>query len=267
MFDAIGTADFLAGGGGSTPSPFNNAVEAYSPARRLIDSYTGPLIRVQRSSDNAQLDIPQLNRELDLTALTNFVGSNTGYVVTMYGQKAGYNVVSNGTLASTPIIINAGTLVTLNGKPAIDYLLNRGLRNTSNVFGATTDKLAVLRSTTSVFSQFHSVADSISSSTRTGGLASSNNARMNADQYPSALYKNLANLTSSMTSATQLTPITTPFVLRLTNTAGRTLTGLSIGNYDSNTFGGACIQGDTILAPAFIDDAATQTVMTYYGIT
>lgn len=44
--------------------------------RRVKSSYTGPLCRVQRSSDNAQLDIPALaNGDLDTYTLMNFVGA------------------------------------------------------------------------------------------------------------------------------------------------------------------------------------------------
>ena len=100
---------------------YNNPAFCYS-LRRLNTAYKGPAISVRRSSDNAQVDINYtLNRELDTQTLLDFVGSgNSGFVVTWYDQSGnGKHLVSGNT--ASPTIVSAGTLVTVNGKPALDF--------------------------------------------------------------------------------------------------------------------------------------------------
>jgi len=93
--------------------------EAYSVSRRLLSSYTGPLIRVRRSSDNAELDIGYDGAgALDVAALSAFVGANSAYVATLYGQHSGVHAVQ-ATGAAQPRIINAGTLEVLAGRPTM----------------------------------------------------------------------------------------------------------------------------------------------------
>jgi hypothetical protein len=54
---------------------YPNALAAYS-FRRIRKGYTGPCIRVRRSSDNTEMDIPfDSNNVLDEGALLNFIGS------------------------------------------------------------------------------------------------------------------------------------------------------------------------------------------------
>lgn len=53
---------------------------AYS-LRKLRSAYNGFCIRVKRSSDSTTLDVGFENNVLNTTAITNFVGGGTGYVV------------------------------------------------------------------------------------------------------------------------------------------------------------------------------------------
>jgi hypothetical protein len=101
----------------ATPS-----VGAYS-LRKLSSSYTGYAIKVRRSSDNSTSDIGfSASGQLDLAALNAFVGSGTGYVDTWYDQSAGgYNMAQ--TLTSRqPVIVTAGVVEKVNGRPAIYFL-------------------------------------------------------------------------------------------------------------------------------------------------
>ena len=53
---------------------YPSAYYAWSVARRLNTSYTGALIRIRRSSDNAETDIGYNgSNELDTSAITSFV--------------------------------------------------------------------------------------------------------------------------------------------------------------------------------------------------
>jgi hypothetical protein len=72
-----------------------DALCAYSDARRLADHYTGPLIRVRRSLDNAEQDIPYIligfEWILDEANLLAFVGDQSGdhaWIVTRYDQSS-----------------------------------------------------------------------------------------------------------------------------------------------------------------------------------
>lgn len=96
--------------------------------RKLRSGYSGSAIRV-RSSGGGSLDIGfTFNGDLDVPALMAFVGNNSGYVTTCYDQSGGTaRDLTQGTTANQPRIVNAGTLDTLNGRPAMyfdggDYL-------------------------------------------------------------------------------------------------------------------------------------------------
>lgn len=95
----------------------NPPVRAYA-LRRVRTAYTGPLIRVRRSSDNAQLDIGyDGSNELDVTALLAHCGAGNGFVVTWYDQM-GNGDLGQGTTGAQPQIVTAGALTaTANSKP------------------------------------------------------------------------------------------------------------------------------------------------------
>lgn len=99
------------GGGGS----FLGAMDAYETdmrfafgINRLLASYSGPLLRVRRSSDDAEQDINYLSDgSLNTSALASFGGSDSCYVTKWYGQTGGRDAVQ-ATHASQPRIVNAG---------------------------------------------------------------------------------------------------------------------------------------------------------------
>jgi len=98
---------------------------AYS-LRRLTQTYAGPAINVRRDSDNAVMDIGFIGNSLDTITLLAFCGSGSGYVTTWYNQGT---LGSSGNLtqyaaAYDPRIVNNGSLVTVNGRPALDFSEN-----------------------------------------------------------------------------------------------------------------------------------------------
>lgn len=94
---------------------------AYS-TRRLLSSYTGPAIRVRRSSDNAEADIGfTAAGDLDTTALLAHVGAGNGFVTTWYDQSGNGRNATQTTAGNQPHIVNAGVVETLGGKPAIVF--------------------------------------------------------------------------------------------------------------------------------------------------
>ena len=101
---------------------YTGASAAYSAARRLATAYTGPLIRVRRSSDNTEQDIGYNGSNvLDESALTSFVGANNGFVVKVYDQSGSTKDLTQSTAASQPKIVNSGTVIKDNSLPVIDF--------------------------------------------------------------------------------------------------------------------------------------------------
>lgn len=116
---------------------YPGAAAAYS-LRKLRTAYTGPAIRVIRSSDNAQTDIGFVNNILDTTTLTTFVGSSNGLISVFYDQSGNSN---NATAIQTfaPDIVVNGVLQTQNSKPCINFraTLGRFLTMTTGVISDT----------------------------------------------------------------------------------------------------------------------------------
>jgi hypothetical protein len=95
---------------------------AWSCARRLWTGYTGNLIEVRRSTDNALLDIGyNSENELDTATLLGFLAGASGTVRTLYDQTGAGNHFQQTTLANQPRIVNAGVLETRNAKPSMFF--------------------------------------------------------------------------------------------------------------------------------------------------
>lgn len=122
---------------------FPSAAAAYS--LRLLDySQTdSSVIRVRRSSDNAEQDIGFTSEGyLDTAAMKTFVGANSGFIVTWYDQSGNEKDATQSTAVNQPRIINAGTIDRLNGDPCIvSDGSNDFLQSPTGVLGLTTDVL------------------------------------------------------------------------------------------------------------------------------
>ena len=126
-FDVVGLEGMTLAPSPSTISyvePVSSTPFAGYSLRKAVSAYTGPAIRVRRSSDDTEQDINFTTaNELDTDALTTFVGAgNDGFVTTWYDQ-AGSNDMIQPTAANQPRIVIAGTVQTMdNGTPAIDFV-------------------------------------------------------------------------------------------------------------------------------------------------
>jgi hypothetical protein len=89
------------------------AAAAYS-LRQLSNAYTGPVVTVRRSSDNAEADFKA--SEIDDGTLTAFCGAGDGLVKTWHDQSGNGRDASQGTAANQPKIVDSGSLVTEGGK-------------------------------------------------------------------------------------------------------------------------------------------------------
>ena len=118
--------------GGSAPTPaysgfgdvFGGATAYYS-LRKFTEAETLNAIRVRRSSDDTEQDIGfDANGDLDTAALLAFVGTggtDNGFVTTFYDQSGNGNDATNATESEQPLVVSGGTLVTENGKAAIEF--------------------------------------------------------------------------------------------------------------------------------------------------
>jgi hypothetical protein len=100
-------------------SPASGYVDAYVTGSniracygldKLISGYSGPVVRVRRSSDNTEQDIGVDGLgDFDSAALATFVGSNNGFVSTWYDQSGNGEDMTEGT--NRPTIVSSGTFL------------------------------------------------------------------------------------------------------------------------------------------------------------
>lgn len=112
----MGKAAFVGALDGQT----TNLAGVWWIAKRLLSSYTGPLIRVRRSSDSLESPIGyNADGTLDTAALLDWCGGGDGFITVIYSQTGGSDAVQ-ATAASQLRIVNAGSIVTSGGLPAAD---------------------------------------------------------------------------------------------------------------------------------------------------
>jgi hypothetical protein len=107
---------------------YPNAAAAYS-LRLLKSDYTGALVEIRRSSDNAvKTFYADSNNELSLTSedgsgtsLSSWITTDNGFVRTWYDQSGNANNATQTTASNQPKIVNSGVLVTVNSKAGIDF--------------------------------------------------------------------------------------------------------------------------------------------------
>lgn len=84
---------------------------------KLYKPYRGPLVRLRRVSDNAELDFyPSPNGELDSNALTTWIGGSSAKVHTWYDQMDRADL-SQSTAADQPNF----SLVAFGGRPSVKF--------------------------------------------------------------------------------------------------------------------------------------------------
>jgi len=97
---------------------YGGADAAYS-LRRLTANYTGPVVRVRRSSDSTEQDFTAT--QVTDGTLTTFCGAGNGFVRTWYDQSGNGNHTSQTTTTKQPQIVSSGALNLLNTKPALKF--------------------------------------------------------------------------------------------------------------------------------------------------
>ena len=100
---------------------YSGAAAAYS--LRSLSSATTNVVKVRRSGDDAELDFSASQVSDGTLAAWVVAGGGTedGFVTTWYDQSGNTNNATQATAANQPKIVSSGTLVTENGKAALDF--------------------------------------------------------------------------------------------------------------------------------------------------
>lgn len=111
-------------GGGAFVGPLDahatDLAIACSVSRRLLSSYAGPLIRLRRSSDNAELDIGYDGAGLlDTAAASAFIGGGTGYAAVLYDQSGLGRHLLQSTTAKQPTYLAGSSAI--NAVPSFSF--------------------------------------------------------------------------------------------------------------------------------------------------
>ena len=97
---------------------FPNAAAAYS--LRSLDKFINVVVRVRRSSDNAEQDFSENSILSGL--LTQFVGAgNNGFVTRWYDQSGNGRDEIQKVLVSQLLIVQNGALILVDGKPSVNF--------------------------------------------------------------------------------------------------------------------------------------------------
>lgn len=100
--------------------------------KHVNQAYSGPLVKVRRSSDNETLDLSESNGWVSTEELEIFAQDNNVYVDTWYDQSGFGNHLTNADTTKQPMIYQAGVgPITMNGSLACYFDgVNNSLNNT-----------------------------------------------------------------------------------------------------------------------------------------
>ena len=122
---------------------FTGASAAYSLQDLAVGSGSTRVVRVRRSSDNAEDDFAA--SEVANGTLTTWVGSgNDGFVETWYDQSGNGRDATQSTAGNQPKIVSGGALVLRNGKPTVDFYNNSSFSTSAFTDGSAHSSFAVI---------------------------------------------------------------------------------------------------------------------------
>lgn len=204
---------------------YGGASVAYS-YRYLSTAFTGnSVVRVRRSSDNAELDFTP--SEITDGTLTTWTGANDGLVTTLYDQSGNVINATQSTPALQPILVSGGVLQLENGLPTMNFTASQYL-DASLSLQAQPNTYFVVNKVNPIFKGY--LMDSTSSGNR--------NAQGNGDwiasgavlsgAYPNSFWGNQSLLTMLFNSTSSSSYVNG--AIQVTGNAGtRGMLGLRIG--------------------------------------
>lgn len=118
---------------------------AWSVGRRLRAAYTGPIIRVRRSSDNAEQDFSGsgANGAVSASAVAAFCGAGDGFLTTIYDQSGNGRSFTQSSSTVQPLVVSSGVAITENGRLSAEF------------DGATSSRRMSIGSSTGMFNFLH----------------------------------------------------------------------------------------------------------------
>lgn len=109
------------GGAGAPLGPLDlvsGAVAAYSVGRKLRAGYTGDLVRLRRSSDDAEKNFGAGGGgRLDAAAVTAWLGGSSGFITTIFDQSGNARDMAQSTTARQPGYLASG----IGSRPSASY--------------------------------------------------------------------------------------------------------------------------------------------------
>lgn len=133
------------------PYDFVSNVASVFSMRRTKTSYEGNIVRVRRSLDGDELEIPcESNGDLSKDAIIYFCGIGHGQVVKWYDQGGNGHDLTQGVVSNMPYIYYNGSMILMNGKPCIDFHNT----STSLAFMTTTINASITSNPYTVFGEF-----------------------------------------------------------------------------------------------------------------
>jgi hypothetical protein len=129
-------------------APSAQMLGGWSVARRINPQYTGPIIRVRRASDNAEMDIGVTGGGVvDTAAISAHIGTSRGFIVRVYDQVYSTDLVPTGGASTQfPISDATGTLFTVGSNNRLQARSGSGFNCGLKTEGDTTLDLGMPRS-------------------------------------------------------------------------------------------------------------------------
>ena len=106
----------------TSDDPFAGSAAHYA-LRRVVPGYQGPLVRIHRHSDGAELDVgAQADDTLDANALVTFCrGASISSVARWYDQGTAYADLRQAEQARQPHLYSKGQLMLVNQRPSMHF--------------------------------------------------------------------------------------------------------------------------------------------------
>ena len=127
-FTAAGAVSYVWESNGAPLDAVANTYKVAVSLRKLRSAYTGPAIRLRRSSDNAEADFGFIGNDLNKAAISIWLGADDGYCVKFYDQSGNSNNMSSGSTGEQPLYLASG----MNNKPTLKFTTNQTMRSTYN---------------------------------------------------------------------------------------------------------------------------------------
>jgi hypothetical protein len=124
-FDASGNlntaslASFIRTGSETPLDAYSGLAAAYS-LRKVVPSYAGDAIEIQSGSVSQSIGFDSFG-DLDVASIASFAGSGDAFVKTWYDQSGNGNDSTATSISQQPKIVSAGSVLTVDGKPAMYF--------------------------------------------------------------------------------------------------------------------------------------------------